>query len=173
MSKYLELETERLITKRLSKDDFDNIYKLLSNSDVMQFIGEGKPQNKKKALETFNLMYQHQQKHGFTLCPTYEKGSDALIGFAGLVHVELDNSNPDIEVGYWFLPEFWGKGYATEVTNAIISWAFENLSNDRIFGFIFPDNIRSQNVLEKAGLRYIGMSTYRGKEVKQLEINRQ
>lgn len=172
MKKHLELETERLIVKKLSKNDFDKVFLLQSDPGVMHFIGNGQPKTKEQVGFLFNMMIHSQKNHGFSLCPTYEKKSGDLIGFSGLVHLELNDLNQDIEVGYWFLPEFWGKGYATEITKACITWAFAHLSIDYVVGITHPGHTRSQNVLKKAGLRFARMSTYRGKDVMRFEIQR-
>ena len=71
------------------------------------------------------------------------------IGFAGL---ELDNTNPEIEIGYWFLPSHWNKGYATELARALIQYAFPNLSITTLIASAPPDNTASQNVLLKSDL---------------------
>jgi len=137
MENCLELETDRLVIEKLSEEDFDKVYQLQSHPEVMRFIGNGSPKNKEQVRELFDMLLQHQEKHGFSLCPTYEIESGVFIGFSGLVHLALDDTNPDIEVGYWFLPEFWGKGYATEVTKACIRWAFNHLPIDKVV----PSNV--------------------------------
>lgn len=172
MQLYTELETDRLILKTLSEDDFDRMYTLQSNPEVMRFIGMGKARTKDEAREIFEKFLNHQKKWGFSFCSAYEKVSGDLIGFVGVIHLALDDNSPEIEVGYWLLPEFWNKGYATEGTKACIEWAFNHLSIDKIVGVTHPDNLASQHVLEKSGLKFIQMSEYRGKKVKRFEINR-
>ncbi|MEC7838610.1 MAG: GNAT family N-acetyltransferase [Chlamydiota bacterium] len=169
----LELETERLILRKITETNSKDIYKLQSRPEVMRFIGKGVPRSEEEALSLFKLLLDHQNECGFSLCPTYEKSSGVLIGFAGLVHLECDISNPEVEVGYWFLPEYWGKGYATEAAKACIEWAFTHLSIDKIVGITHPDHKRSQHVLKKSGLKYIGASIYRGNDVHRFEVMRQ
>lgn len=168
----LELETERLRMRPITQDDYALVHKLQTHPEVMRYIGMGHPKSEIEAQELFHRMHRHQQKHGFSLCPTYEKNSGSFIGFSGLVHLELKDDNPDIEVGYWLLPEYWGNGYATEAATACVNWAFQNLPIDSLVGITHPDNQRSQNVLKKAGLVCIGPSTYRGQNVLRFEIKR-
>ncbi len=166
------LETTRLLMKPLKEDDFDKVYQLQSNPDVMRYIGSGKPRTKEHIQRLFQLLLDHQKKHRFTLCPTYEKKSGAFIGFSGLIHLALDDSNPDIEVGYWLLPEFWGKGYATEAVKAWSQWAFDHLSIDVLVGVTQPKHIDSQRVLEKSGFCNRGISQYRDQEIFRFELKK-
>jgi len=60
----------------------------------------------------------------------------------------------------------WGNGYATEITKALLIHAFENVKLKEVHAVTHPDNIASQNVLKKAGLKFIGMDKYYEKDVK-------
>jgi ribosomal-protein-alanine N-acetyltransferase len=67
-----------------------------------------------------------------------------------------------VDVGYRFLPEYWGRGLATEACLASVSFGFEVLKLDRIIGLVLPDNVASIRVLDKVGLRSEGEFTYDG-----------
>ncbi len=155
----------------MTEDDFDRMFMLLSHPDVMRHIGDG-PQNQDKTQETYNKFLNHQKKHGFGLGFIYEKDTNTFVSCVELIHLALDDTQPEIEVGYWLLPEFWGKGYATEIAKACVDWAFQNLSISKIVGITHPNNIRSQKVLLKIGMELIGESTYREKKVIRFEITK-
>ena len=165
----MEFETERLNITTLQENHFDYFFTVRRNPLTMRFIGNG-PQTEGEARITFDLLLKHQKNQGFSLCPVYEKESGKQIGFAGLIHLGLDEKSPDIEVGYWLLPPFWGKGYATELTKACINWGFQNLNTDFLVGIAHQENSASQNVLRKAGFELIGEVDYRGKKVNRYEI---
>jgi RimJ/RimL family protein N-acetyltransferase len=57
-----------------------------------------------------------------------------------------------IEIGYSLFEEYWGKGYATEMAEAMVSYAIENLKPKKIIGFVDSRNPASMRVLEKMGL---------------------
>ncbi len=166
------METDRLIINPISENDFESVYKVRSHPEVAEYLGNGLPKSKVQARDLFEKLLVHQKKHGYSLGPTYEKESGAFIGFSGLIHLALNDVNPEIEVGYWLLPEFWGKGYATEVTKAWVVWAFDHLSLDKIVAVTQPDHVRSQRVLEKSGFSCLGESTYRGVNVLRFEVQR-
>lgn len=76
-----------------------------------------------------------------------------LIGAIGL-HVERFHQRA--EIGYWLGVPYWGRGYATEAANAVVSYAFETHGLQRVFGFHFTRNPASGRVLAKAGLQREG-----------------
>ncbi len=165
------LETKRLIIKTPDLSDFDNLYLLQSDPVVMEFIGEG-VRTKQEVAKSLQTAIDHQQKHGFSLCNVFEKESNTFVGRAGIIYLAFDDTQPEIEVGYALLKPYWNKGYATELTHALIKWGFENLSVDYLVGVIKPKNERSRHVLEKAGMRYIKPYLYRGHEVAYYQIDK-
>jgi len=109
----------------------------------------------------------HFQQHGFGMCTVELAGE--TIGAAGLQHLE---GGPEIEVGYRFLNEHWGHGYATEAATASVAYGFDELRLDRIVAVALESNIASRRVLEKCGLYEIGVSHVYGLEHVKYEIRR-
>ena len=58
----------------------------------------------------------------------------------------------EIDVGYRFLPKYWGRGLATEACGACVNFGFDVMQIDRIIGLVLPQNEASIRVLEKSGL---------------------
>ena len=87
------------------------------------------------------------------------KESGEFIGSGGVVPTK---DSADIEIAYHFLPSAWGKGYATEAAVAILEFAFKTAGLEEIVGFVFSENVASWRVLEKAGMRFVGMANYPG-----------
>jgi len=75
----------------------------------------------------------------------------------------------DVEVGYRLLPGAWGSGYATEGTRALVRHGFAGLGLARIIGLTHPENLASQRVLAKAGLRDAGWGRYYGRDLRLFE----
>lgn len=165
------LSTSRLFISEPTSHDFDNLYKLQSNSKVMGFIGNG-IRDKKEVQLGLEKAITHYQKHQFSLGCVFEKDSGEFIGRAGLIYFNYDDNQPNIELAYALLPEYWRKGYATELTQSLILWGFENLSTQKIVAVVHPDNIASQNVLSKSGMINSGVINYWDKEILQFEIFR-
>jgi RimJ/RimL family protein N-acetyltransferase len=95
----------------------------------------------------------HWAEHGFGLWMLRERSTRAMIGRAVLRHLEVDGID-EVETGYGFLPEFWGRGLATEVTRACLALGRDQLGLRSIVAITLPANTASQRVLLKAGLAY-------------------
>jgi len=163
----LAIETSRLRLEPLTQDDFPLIFSMWKKPVVMRYIGEGVPFSSERAHEVFSRIQEHKKKYGYSL----EKviAEEGVIGYAGLIHYELDDKNDDVEVGYLFDEHYWNKGYAGEIVPAIVKWGVEHLGLDYIVGVTNPHNKISQKVLMKSGLHYVGKAMYRGKEVDRFE----
>jgi RimJ/RimL family protein N-acetyltransferase len=91
---------------------------------------------------------------GFGLCTVELKDSGCPVGICGLMKRDyLDAA----DIGFAFLPAYWGKGYAYEAANAILNFAKADLGLKRILATTRPENIASQKLLEKLGLRFEGL----------------
>jgi ribosomal-protein-alanine N-acetyltransferase len=106
-------------------------------SDAVEWIAS-RPQ----VLESGNIVY------AITL-----RSSAELIGAIGLV---LRPQHDKGEIGYWIGEPFWGRGFATEATGAVIAYGFEILGLNRLFAIHFARNPASGRVLEKNGMRHEG-----------------
>lgn len=165
------LETKRLILKTPESSHFADLLALRTDLDVMKYIGEnGAIQTKEDVEQFLTLAMAYQAKHGFGFCSVFEKESGAFVGQAGLCHLALDDSQADIELAYRLHKRYWGKGYATELARALVTWGFEHLLVNKIIAVTHSDNIDSQKVLKKIGMIHIGKRDYRGSQVEGYEI---
>lgn len=71
------------------------------------------------------------------------------VGYGGLFEIDMENHKA--EIGYGFLKEFWGKGYASSIVDYITNFGYNELKLHRIFGLVDPENKASKRVLEKSG----------------------
>ncbi|MHB1946843.1 MAG: GNAT family N-acetyltransferase [Gammaproteobacteria bacterium] len=166
----LFFETSRLIINIPQSHDIDDLYSLQSDPDVMKYIGHGKPRSKSEVTEGLNKAIEHYQKHGFSVGCVFEKTTGEFVGRAGLIYLAYDDTQSDIEIGYALHKKYWGKGYATELAKACVQWGFQHINTTKLVGVTLPHHIKSQQVLEKAGMKYVKMNLYRGLEVTQYEI---
>lgn len=163
------LTTQRLIVQEPTRNDFDNMYQLQSNSEVMSFIGNG-VRNKNEVQLGLEKAIHHYNKNQFSLGSVYIKDSLEFIGRAGLIYLNYDDKQSDIEMAYALLPKYWGKGFATELTKSLIQYAFQELSIQKLLAVVHPENISSQNVLIKCGMSNAGKINYWNKEIIKFEI---
>jgi RimJ/RimL family protein N-acetyltransferase len=72
------------------------------------------------------------------------------------IYYETENNKVNYyDIGYRFMPQFWGKGYATEATKAWLKLGFEEMNLQEIIGAAHQENKASRRVLEKCGLQFV------------------
>src|SRR5262249_33667778 len=106
--------------------------------------------------------------HGFGRWAVILKETGRLIGFNGLKY--LDELG-EVDLGYRFLPEYWGRGLATETGLPCVQYGFEKIGLKRILGLVDPPNKASSRVLEKLGFVFDATIEYRGQIVEQYVVN--
>lgn len=146
------IETERILLRKFSLDDAHAVYEFGSNKEVQQYTGDGLVTSLEMAKQIISKnSIGDYEKYGFGRLAVWHKQDQKVIGFAGLKYLpEFD----EVDIGYRFLPEYWGKGIATEVSLPLITYGFEDLKLDRIIGIAMKENVASCRVLEKIGLTF-------------------
>ena len=91
---------------------------------------------------------------GFGLYLVALNGGGPPIGICGLIKRD---SLEDVDIGFAFLPEYWGRGYAYEAASAVMAYGGNALRLKRIVAVTSVDNDSSARLLEKLGLRFEGM----------------
>ena len=159
------LETERLIIRQFIPEDTGYIYKLHNDPDVMKYIStkKSKEVTRDECKSFIEGCRKYYKKHpGLGIWAAQTKASGDFIGWTALK--DLDNTE-DIEVGYRLLKEFWGNGYATESSKALIEYGFNELKLNKLVAVALPENTASVRVLVKAGMEYKGIKKYYNADV--------
>jgi ribosomal-protein-alanine N-acetyltransferase len=158
----LILETDRLLLREFDEEDLDVFYVLGSDPEIIRYTGDpgGGLKCLEQALETLRTRpLADYQKRGFGRWACVHKRDGVVIGFAGLKYLP---ERKEVDIGYRFLPAYWGQGLATEACHAILPYGFERLGLRRIIGLVDPNNPASARVLQKVGLTFDGMEEYLG-----------
>lgn len=150
------VETDRLILRRFTTADVDNLVELDSDPDVMHFINGGRATPREEVAETvlphWLRYYETYPAYGFWA--TVEKATGEFIGWFHLRPAPDDGGPDEPELGYRLKRSAWGEGFATEGSRALIHKAFDELGASRVFAETMAVNARSRRVMEKAGLRF-------------------
>lgn len=147
-------ETERLILRTWEKTDAQALFELCKDADVMEHIGDGKPLQKiEEAEKMLERVFENYEKNGFSRYAVVEKSSGKLIGSCGFVLL----NNGEIELGYLFAKDSWGKGFATEAATACVEYGFEKLGFKKLVALTDIDHTETHKVLEKAGFKNVGI----------------
>lgn len=150
------LETKRLFLRKLKDYDVEEIFKMRSDVEIMRFIRE--PQTKKEESRKWIEMISERwddEKIGF--CGVIEKETKRFVGWCGLWRLK---ETKEIEVGYAINKDFWGKGYASESAKGCLEYGFNELNLDKIVAVADPENIASQNVMKRIGMKYAGIGNF-------------
>lgn len=147
------IETERLILRKLEETDVDRLFLLDSNEEVMKYIGMPVLKNLSESKKVIEIIQQQYIKNGVGRLAVIEKESGLLIGWSGLklITQEINGYNHIYDLGYRFLPECWGKGYAMESGKASLTFGFNHLKIDTIYAYAHSENNGSNHILRKLG----------------------
>lgn len=151
------LETERLSFRKLTDDDGEFMLQLLNEPSFIANIADRGVRNVEQAQAYIaNGPGASYVNNGFGMYAVELKDTGEMIGVCGLLKREgLD----DPDIGYAYLPKYWGKGYASEAASAVIAHEKQTIGVKRVVAIVAPHNQPSINVLQKIGLRYDRMIT--------------
>ena len=148
----LVLETERLFLRQFSLKDVDFILTLLNEPSFLRYIGDKKVRNLDDAEQyILNGPIASYKQNGFGLYLVELKESGASIGMCGLLKRE---ELPDVDIGFAFLPDYWGRGLAFEAATAVMKYAEQTLKLKRIAAITSPDNDASIKLLQRIGFTF-------------------
>ena len=151
------LETERLVLRRFTEDDVDNLVELDADPAVMRFItgGRGTPRAEIRDdyLPAFLGYYERYPGYGFWAA--VEKSTGDFIGWFHFRPPREGGLPDEPELGYRLRRSAWGKGYGAEGSRALIDKGFTEFGVRRVFATTMAVNTASRRVMEKAGLTFV------------------
>jgi RimJ/RimL family protein N-acetyltransferase len=156
------LETARLRLRKLTLDDADLLLAVWNDPAFIRHVGD-------RGIRTIEEAHDAMHKGAFHLYETYGYGpyrlalqdDDAAVGICGLFRRDgLDE--PDI--GYSTLPDYCGRGYAYEAASAVMDYARDDCSLERLIAIISPQNEPSIGLIRKLGFEFERMHTMRDDE---------
>jgi ribosomal-protein-alanine N-acetyltransferase len=147
-SSNLHLETKRLILRPMRESDFDALYLIFTDPNVMAAFDHD-PFTHEQMQRWLNRNLDHQKEFGYGLFSVILKETAELIGDCGLE--QMDDMNA-AELGYDFRSDVWNQGYATEAAIAVRDYAFDILRLPQLISLIRAGNIPSKRVAEKVGM---------------------
>ena len=145
------LETERLILRRQQAADIAPLVALWADAEVTRYMGG--PRDREWLQSVLEETAQDPYAERYDLWPVIEKETGQVVGHCGLLDKEVEGRT-EIELNYVLVSSVWGKGYATEIGLALKRYAFESMRIDRLIALIEPENVASERVAVKIGLRF-------------------
>ena len=165
-------ETDSLLLRQFTLDDAPRHGRTFFDPLVTQYLPRGPfkaDEARGIARRVIEHFIKHWEDHGFGVWAVIEKTSGDLIGQCGLNTLA---EAPETELLYLLDRSYWGRGLATEAARSAVEIGFLAVGLQRIVGLTMPDNVASQRVLTKAGLRYERDATFFGVNVRYFAINR-
>ncbi|MGK7377118.1 GNAT family N-acetyltransferase [Planococcus sp. 1R117A] len=144
------LETERLILRRLTIEDAEDMFDYASKPIVSRFMPWEVHQTADDTKEFIWLIldgYNQQNKLTWAIELKSEKKMIGTIDF-----IKWLPKHGRAEIGYALSPKYWGNGFTQEAAKALIAFGFEKMQLNKVEAPIVPDNFQSQRVLEKVGM---------------------
>ena len=143
------LETKRLLLRRLENEDVNEIFALRSDKEVMKYVPRPLAKTPEDALNHIAIINEKiDSNEGINWAITL-KDNPKLIGIIGHYHIKPEHFRA--EIGYMLLPEYHGKGIISEAINEVVKYGFQVMKLHSIEAIIDPDNIASERVLQKNG----------------------
>ncbi|OSY86998.1 hypothetical protein WH52_13950 [Tenacibaculum holothuriorum] len=149
------LESERLIIREAKVSDAPFYFKLFNDPDWIKYINN-KRLNSIEETEVYleKILSENKKLNGLGFYTVVLKENNKPIGETSALQREKLEY---IDIGYAFLPEARGKGYATEATKLTIEFVRKNFNQKKVLAFTLPENKASQKLLTKLGFTNIGL----------------
>jgi RimJ/RimL family protein N-acetyltransferase len=150
------LKSDRLILTEITNKDLTDVHTLHSIPEVDEYNTLGIPKDISETKDFLEqIILDQRSSNRKQICwAIREKSSNDFIGIAGLVFAAQRFKMA--EIYFKISPVFWGKGYATELANRILSFSFKDLHLHRIEAGVATENVKSIRVLEKLGMTQEG-----------------
>ncbi len=165
-------ETERLLLRPLVASDFEDLYELYRQPEVMRWVTR-EPRSREVTRRRLEAHMAQHECYGFGLCAAILKQTGRMIGRCGLIPYDGEEG-VEGELAWMYLPEHWGGGLATEFGRGMIDHGFAHLGLERMFARAYRANGASVKVMQKLGMRPVPEERQRlaGPEEVEYEILR-
>jgi len=152
----LLFRTQRLLVRQLSPNDVESMFEVYSDADAMRWVGDGQPITRDECDRWLKVTEKNYATRGYGMSVLELRETGDAIGFCGLVH---PGGQTEVEIKYALLRGHWGRGLATEVVEAMISYGSREFGMTRIIAGTASENVASHRVLLKAGMQPLETST--------------
>lgn len=154
MNRIRNLQTSRLLLRPFLRSDLDDLATLNGDEEVMKYISP--PLSKEQVAGVIDWFAAEWDRLDYGWFALFERATGGFVGQCGLQCLEGKPDADDIEIAFVISKVYWGKGYATEAAQAVLSFGFKEASLERIVAVTMQENTPSQRVLDKLGFKCQG-----------------
>jgi [ribosomal protein S5]-alanine N-acetyltransferase len=153
------LETPRMLLRPFEANDAAIVFPWMTDTEIMRYMPTGQDYTLEQVQARVNRYMNHQEQRGYSRWMIFDRATGEAIGDAGILYLPATGEN---ELGYRLVKPWWGKGLATEVAEAWMQYAFNELGMTELIAFSHPDNVASVRVMEKCGFEFLRNETIAG-----------
>jgi len=148
----MRFSTDHLRAERRSAADFDDLRRLHQDPRAMATLAaDGRPLPAEQTRQSLQASLDHWERYGYGIWTFRARADGQFVGYCGLRHSQVAG-RPEVELLYALLPDYWGRGLATEAASAVVQWAFDEHGLVEIWASTQAANTRSRRVMEKIGM---------------------
>ena len=148
----MTLETERLILREYTMDDFVPLYQIMSDPETMRHYPAPFDEEKTRGWIEWNL--DNYKKYGWGLWAVVLKESGDFIGDCGITLQNIDGQELP-EIGWHINKKYWRRGFAKEAARAVCDWLFENTDFDSVYSYMKHTNVASYSTALAIGMKKV------------------
>jgi RimJ/RimL family protein N-acetyltransferase len=145
------LQTELLLLREMAGADAEYLVRLGQNPNVTRYLPDPPPTGIDEAVRLLGTVVLPQYANRIGRWAVILRDTGTFIGWCGLTYYADVN---EYDLGYRYIEEHWGRGYATEAAQAVLQYGIERLSSARIVGKAIVGNAGLRRVLENIGLAF-------------------
>lgn len=157
------LSTARLRLEPLDDIHFDGMQAMNDDLEVMRWL-LGRTATPDETRAMIARARTRRETWGYGWWALIDAADGEMVGAAGIQHLGFDRANPH-ELGWRLRRDRWGMGLASEAAREIARYGFETLEAPRLCAIRHPQNAASLRVMERLGMRYVGMQVWNDEEV--------
>lgn len=168
------VETKRLVLREIVEDDFADFYELDADPEVHKYLGNNPVQNIEQSKEMIKNIRKQYIEFGLGRWAIIDKLTNDLIGWSGLKYetMAINNQNGYYDLGYRLKRKYWGNGIATEAALESIKYGFSVLNLKEICAAAHVENIGSNKILQKVGLKFMETFEFEGEKCNWYKIEK-
>lgn len=156
MARMRILRTRRLVLTSWLPRDVDELLDVHSDPETMRFVRHGRPETRHETAALIDHYIAENEAAGYTKWRLADL-DDRLVGRAG-----FGPHRDGRELGYTIRRELWGRGLATEIAAALVSWHSTHAAGVPLYGLVATQNPASRRVMDKLGFRTVAMEEHAG-----------
>lgn len=146
------IETEHLVMREYTLQDFDVLYEIMSDPETMKHYP--KPFDEERTRNWIEWNIQNYKEYGFGLWAVVLKENDEFIGDCGVTMQNIDGELLP-EIGYHIHKKYWRRGFGSEAARAVRDWVFKNTSYDRLYSYMKYTNAASYSTALSIGMKKV------------------